>query len=167
MNILVIGAGSFGTAIANELSSNNLNNVLLFSKNLDKVNEINQKHTNKTSFPNKQISDRLRATNSKKDISNADVIFIALPSSIIIDYLLPLDSFFSKDVLFVNLSKGLLESATTIVEKIKILFNTDNVVTLKGPSFSSEVIEHADTLLTLGYSTKKQYDIISAIIQDT
>jgi glycerol-3-phosphate cytidylyltransferase len=167
MNILVIGAGSFGTAIANELAVNSLNNVLLFSKNLDKVNEINQKHTNKTSFPNKQISHRLRATNSKKDISNADVIFIALPSSIIIDYLLPLDSFFSKDILFVNLSKGLLESATTIVEKIKVLFNTDNVVTLKGPSFSSEVIEHADTLLTLGYSTKKQYDIISAIIQDT
>ena len=167
MNILVIGAGSFGTAIANELSANNLNNVLLFSKNLDKVNEINQKHTNKTSFPNKQISDRLRATNSKKDISNADIIFIALPSSIIIDYLLPLESFFSKDILFVNLSKGLLESATTIVEKIKVLFQTDNVVTLKGPSFSSEVIEHADTLLTLGYSTKKQYDIISAIIQDT
>ena len=167
MNILVIGAGSFGTAIANELAVNSLNNVLLFSNNLDKVNEINQKHTNKTSFPNKQISHRLRATNSKKDISNADVIFIALPSSIIIDYLLPLDSFFSKDILFVNLSKGLLESATTIVEKIKVLFNTDNVVTLKGPSFSSEVIEHADTLLTLGYSTKKQYDIISAIIQDT
>jgi len=167
MNILVIGAGSFGTAIANELSVNSLNNVSLFSKNLEKVDEINEQYTNKTSFPNKQISKRLRATNSKKDISKVDIIFIALPSSVIIDYLLPLDSFFSKDVLFVNLSKGLLESGVTIVEKIKELFQTDNVVTLKGPSFSSEVMEHADTLLTLGYSTKKQYDIINKIIQGT
>jgi len=33
MNILVLGAGTFGTAIANELSVNKDNNVILFSRN--------------------------------------------------------------------------------------------------------------------------------------
>ena len=33
MNILVLGAGTFGTAIANELSVNTENKVVLFSRN--------------------------------------------------------------------------------------------------------------------------------------
>ena len=32
MNILVLGAGLFGTAIANELSVNKNNNVIIFSR---------------------------------------------------------------------------------------------------------------------------------------
>ena len=37
MNIIVLGAGAFGTAIANELSVNRANKVLLYSRNQKKV----------------------------------------------------------------------------------------------------------------------------------
>ena len=37
MNIIVLGAGTFGTAIANELSVNTLNRVLLYSRNQKKL----------------------------------------------------------------------------------------------------------------------------------
>ena len=47
MNIIVFGAGTFGTAIAKALSMNKENNVQLFSKNESKVNEINTLNTNK------------------------------------------------------------------------------------------------------------------------
>ena len=43
----------------------------------------------------------------------------------------------------------------------------DNVVTLKGPSFAVEVIEHADTLLTLGYTTLEQYNMVKEALKDT
>ena len=46
MNIIVLGAGSFGTAVGNELSANKLNQVCLFSRNDSKVKEINKDHTN-------------------------------------------------------------------------------------------------------------------------
>ena len=51
MNIIVLGAGTFGTAIANELSVNTQNKVILFSRNDNKVHEINDFHTNKKCFP--------------------------------------------------------------------------------------------------------------------
>lgn len=167
MNILVLGAGTFGTAIANELSLNIGNKVVLFSRNQEKVDEINNNHTNKVCFPNKHLTKQLTATFDKKVIENTDVIFIALPSSVIIENLISLKSHFSKDVLFVNLSKGLLENGETIVDRIKGELETENVVALKGPSFAVEVMEHADTLLTLGYSKKEQYEIINRIIKDT
>jgi len=167
MNILVLGAGTFGTAIANELSGNTDNNVVLFSRNQDKVDEINISNTNKSCFPNKHLTKFLSATSDKNEIKNADVIFITLPSSVIIDNLCSLQSYFKKDVLLVNLSKGLFVGGVTIVDEIKKSLNTDNVVTLKGPSFAVEVMEHADTLLTLGYTTNQQYELINKIIKNT
>ena len=167
MNILVLGAGTFGTAIANELSVNTENKVTLFSRNQEKVEEINQFHTNKSCFPNKHLTKHLKASSDKEFIRDADIVFIALPSSVIIENLIALKSFFKDDVLFVNLSKGLFEGGVTIVESVKKELDTENVVTLKGPSFAIEVMEHADTLLTLGYSTKEQYEIINKIIIDT
>jgi glycerol-3-phosphate cytidylyltransferase len=167
MKIIVLGAGAFGTAIANELSENTKNNVILFSRNKDKVYEINLHNTNKSCFPNKYLTKNLTATHDKNKIKSADIIFIALPSNVIIENLKSLKSYFSQSVLFVNLSKGLLANGETIVDRVKIELNTGHVVSLKGPSFAVEVMEHADTLLTLGYSTKEQYEIINRIIKDT
>ena len=52
MNIIVLGAGTFGTAIANELSVNTSNKVLLYSRNQKKVDEINTQNTNKSCCTN-------------------------------------------------------------------------------------------------------------------
>ena len=167
MNIFVLGAGTFGTAIANALSVNTNNNVVLFSRSKLKVKEINSSNTNKLCFPNKHLCKHLTASTDKNQLINADIILIALPSKVIIQNLQYLKTYFKKDVLFVNLSKGIYQGGITIVESIKYELKTENVVTLKGPSFAVEVMEHADTLLTLGYTTNDQYNKINSIIKDT
>ena len=167
MNIIVLGGGAFGTAIANELSINTENNVVLFSRSQQKVDEINSFHTNKSCFPNKHLAKSLLATSDKNEIKKAEVVFIALPSNVIIESFLVLQSYFNEDALFVNLSKGLFSEGITVVERINEKFGITNIVTLKGPSFAIEVLEHADTLLTLGYSTNEQYEVINKIIKNT
>ena len=109
----------------------------------------------------------IRSNRDKNEIRNVDVIFIALPSPVIIENLNALKSYFKEGVLLVNLSKGLFADGVTIVESIQTSIGIDNVVTLKGPSFAVEVMEHADTLLTLGHSTSKQYEIINTLIKNT
>ncbi len=167
MNIIVLGAGTFGTAIANELSVNTENNVVLFSRSQQKVDEINTCNTNKSCFPNKHLTKFLSATSDGNEIKKADVIFIALPSTVIIENLLILQSYFNEDALFVNLSKGLFADGLTIVEGIKKSIGIDNVVTLKGPSFAVEVMEHTDTLLTFGYTIEQQYELLDKIVKNT
>tara|TARA_Y100001978_G_C23644505_1_gene410030 strand:- start:238 stop:1209 length:972 start_codon:yes stop_codon:yes gene_type:complete len=167
MNILVLGAGTFGTAIANELAINKKNNVFLFSRSSDKVREINQNNTNQDFFPNKKLTKELTATSDINDIKFIDIIFIALPSSIIIDTLFSIKYNFKKNVLIINLSKGLYKNGITIVESIKKKIDVKNVITLKGPSFAVEIIEHAETLLTLGYSNLNQYRTVRKIIKNT
>jgi len=167
MNILVLGAGTFGTAIANEFSVNKDNRVVLFSRNQDKVDEINTLHTNKSCFPNKHLTKGLQASSDKNTIRNADILLVALPSSVIIETLVKLKPYFKEDILVVNLSKGLFIGGVTVVDEIKKSLNIDNVVTLKGPSFAVELMEHSDTLLTLGYTTKQQYESINKIVKNT
>ena len=167
MNILVLGGGTFGTAIANELSVNTENNVVLFSRSKKKVDEINNYHTNKSCFPNKHLTKFLSATSDKQEIKKADVVFIALPSTVIIENLFILQSYFNDEALFVNLSKGLFANGVTVVDSIRNNLGFTNIVTLKGPSFAVELMEHADTLLTLGYSTNQQYLVIKRIINNT
>jgi len=167
MNIIVLGAGTFGTAIANELSVNTANNVLLFSSNQLKVEEINTNNTNRFCFPNKRLNNRLQATSDKNYINKAAIILIALPSNVILENLSVLKSYFHQNVLLVNLSKGILQGGVTIVECIQKELGINNVVTLKGPSFAVELMEHADTLLTLGYTTPEQYDMVFSAVKGT
>ena len=167
MNILVLGAGVFGSAIANELSVNTENNVVLFSRSQQKIDEINNYHTNKSCFPNKHLTKFLSATCDKNEIKKADIVFIALPSNVIVENLVMLQSYFKQEALFVNLSKGLFAKGITVVDRIREDLGFTNIVTLKGPSFAVEVMEHADTLLTLGYSTNQQYEVINTIIKNT
>ena len=74
MKIIVLGAGSFGTAIANELSLNPKNKVILFSSNKSKVKEINSFHTNTSCFPNKILSKELKASFDRSVISDANIV---------------------------------------------------------------------------------------------
>ena len=62
MNIIVLGSGAFGTSIANALSINIENKVMLFSSNPSKVDEINLEKTNQSIFPNKHLNNNIKAT---------------------------------------------------------------------------------------------------------
>ena len=66
-----------------------------------------------------------------------------------------------------NLSKGLFAKGVTVIESIEEKLGIKNIVTLKGPSFAVELIDHADTLLTLGYKTNAQYQIMCSIFKGT
>ena len=79
MNILVLGGGTFGTAIANELSVNTENNVVLFSRSQQKVDEINTYHTNKSCFPNKHLTKFLSATSDKNEIKKLMLFLLPYP----------------------------------------------------------------------------------------
>jgi len=72
----VIGAGSFGSSVANLLAENN--KVILYARNPDVVEEINHKHqSGKFSFDRKIV-----ATNDLQTIAReCDLLFPVIPSS--------------------------------------------------------------------------------------
>ncbi|HUH73378.1 MAG TPA: NAD(P)H-dependent glycerol-3-phosphate dehydrogenase [Chitinophagales bacterium] len=98
----VIGAGSFGTAVANLLAENR--RVLLYSRSIDKVNDINK---NKVSA-GQQIHHHIIATNDIEDFcQQCYLIFPSVPSSNFRSMLQDFAPFLRPDHILVHTTKGL------------------------------------------------------------
>jgi len=167
MKIFIIGSGTFGTAIANELSRDIDNEVVIFSRSKETKDEINNLHTNKKYFPDNILNDSLVCSNDFSEIRSADIIFIALPSSVLPIVVKSFSSYVSENQIIVNLSKGILLDGKTILDFLKEELTSNNIVSLKGPSFAVEIMKRNPTLLTLGYSEENQKNIIYSIFQKT
>ena len=164
MNIGVLGAGKFGIAIANQLSRNKENKVIVFSRCSKKVDSINSRQ--KVEFYTDNLSKSLKATNDLKIIGNFDVLFFAIPSSNVADLSKDIFTYLSNKTLIVNLTKGLIKDLT-VYEFLKISFNKNHILTLKGPSFASELISCSTTIFTLGYSLEKHKNLFLDIFRGT
>ena len=87
--IAVIGAGAWGTAIAN-LIAKNFANVLknpicLIANDAQVINEINNHHSNSQFLPKVKLSNNIKACgNLENEIKNIDLVFIVTPSQTIL-----------------------------------------------------------------------------------
>ena len=167
MKILILGGGAFGTAIGNQLSFNSENDVTLLIRDQNKVTEINSSHSNKKYFPNKLINPRLKASNNYSLVKDSEVLFIALPAKAILEEVKNIKKYLSSKTLIVNLSKGIFQGGSTIIESLIKVLKHDNIVCMKGASFAGEMMDRSPTLLTLGFDTKNQYNTINKLLQKT
>jgi glycerol-3-phosphate dehydrogenase (NAD(P)+) len=165
-NIVVIGAGSFGTAVANALTLNSRNNVTIITRTRKQAEEINENHTNSQYFPNRKLH-HFCATIDFEIIAKADVIFLAIPSGLFSDIIYKLKPFLHKESVVVNLSKGFGNNGKTIVEDLKNDLSHQLVVTLKGPTFASELMTGIPSIFTLGFNVKREAQLVKEIFSGT
>lgn len=167
MKILVLGAGSFGTAIAQQLAVNPENEIEIFFREAAAANIFNTHKINEKYFPNYRINQAVSAVYNPEEIQKARVVLLAVPAKNMKRVCVTLKPFLSKDTLLVNLSKGIYKGGLTLVEFLKRELDHKNTVSLKGPSFSAEMIHNQATLMTLGFENRKQLKCIKRITTET
>jgi len=165
--IAVIGAGQFGTAISNSLALNQKNQVKLFSHNNSKIEDINKRKKNSQIYPNTILNNFLSASSDFKLLKEFKIIFIAIPSYAILQFLNENKNYISDKALVVNLAKGLINNNITIVELIKDLIPNSYVASMKGPSFAVELLKGSNTLFTFGSENSQSFEIINSITSKT
>ena len=79
--ILIIGAGAWGTALANVLATKKNNEVYIWARNPITISEINNKFSNKKYFKNFQLSKKLKAITGEINIKEFNFVFYVLPAS--------------------------------------------------------------------------------------
>ncbi|NBV06987.1 MAG: NAD(P)-dependent glycerol-3-phosphate dehydrogenase [Proteobacteria bacterium] len=155
--IIVIGAGSWGTAIAN-LVAQNSSKVFLSANRLDIVEEINKKNTNQRFLPNIKLSKNIKAIEDfSEEIKTADLVFIVTPSSSATEIFTKIKQIkLKKNCGFVICSKGfehnslmLLSDAFEKTTKIK------NYAVFSGPNFAIEVANQEPSVTTIASRNKK------------
>ncbi|MDO4415059.1 MAG: NAD(P)H-dependent glycerol-3-phosphate dehydrogenase [Erysipelotrichaceae bacterium] len=142
MKIIVLGTGSWGTALAQVLADNG-HEAVLWGISDEEIDDINQNHHNSKYFET-PISEKLRATKDLGEARDADVILAAVPTMALESVLTKAAEQVSKPVIVINVAKGFHpvthERLSEVIKKIMPEDKTKAVVSLIGPSHAEEVI---------------------------
>jgi glycerol-3-phosphate dehydrogenase (NAD(P)+) len=165
-NIVFLGAGSIGTALGNSLAARQDLNVSLLSVEHDVVDSITSSHINQKYFPNIRLNQSLKATTDQNILKNAGVVFIAIPSVAVVDYMQQIRLLLSEDALLVNLAKG-FGCHQQIISQCLAEHLPNPVCALKGPSFAREIINNSPTAFTLAANDIELCKQLEPIFDDT
>lgn len=147
--IAVIGAGSWGTALAIVLADNGYR-VRLWARREEQVKEINEHRTNEHYLPKTTIPDSITAySNLSEAIQGISTILLVVPTKAIREVVREINQSLTKKTLFIHASKGIeLETYKRISEMIEEEVDPDKkeaVVVLSGPSHAEEVVKRQPT----------------------
>lgn len=166
MKVSIIGPGSFGTALA-QLISSNKHQVKLFGRNDIIINSINQNNINVVYHPLIKLNDNIKAynINQKAKIENSDIIFFCVPSGstrIVSKYLR--DSIDHQ--ILISTAKGIeYPSLRYMTQVIKEESGNDTIFSLSGPNFADELIRNLLSGITLGIDKSNMKNEIIEIFQ--
>ena len=144
--VAVLGAGSWGSVLANLLVDNG-HEVELWSRDQDQVDRLNKDHVNPAYMKDFNYSSKLHATtNMKAAVKGADVILIVIPTKGIRQVAHKLDGVLAdleQRSLIVHATKGLEQNtykrpSEMIKEEIDPKYRRD-IVVLSGPSHAESV----------------------------
>ncbi|MEZ5083096.1 MAG: NAD(P)H-dependent glycerol-3-phosphate dehydrogenase [Bacteroidales bacterium] len=165
-NIIIIGAGSIGTALGNTLAKKKDCNVTLLSIEQDVVESINGSRYNEKYFPKIKLSKFLKATTEVSVLRNADIVFLAIPSVVTVDYTINLGDNLPQQAILLNMAKGFSKDNTTITESLRAKLSNP-VCSFKGPTFARELINKLPTAFTVGSEVKEHKYLFTNLFKET
>lgn len=161
--IVILGTGAWGTALANVIADSG-NQVLMWGIDEDEVNNIN-KHNNRKYYGSKRLNKNISATTDVKTaIFKANYIIVAIPSKFIKGVLENIKNMVNSNPIIINATKGLdPETMSPWCDSIREILNTDNVVSLTGPSFAIDVINKKPTIVNIVSKNEELFMKVSSI----
>lgn len=144
--ITILGAGSWGTAIAKLLYDNG-HKVTMWSFLQEQADIINKEHENKEFLPSVFIPKDLKVTHIDKDaIGDSEIIVLAVPSKFVRQTIKRFKPLLNEKNIIVNVAKGLEDDTLyRLSEVIEEELPMCKVVVMSGPSHAEEVSKKIPT----------------------
>lgn len=150
--VCVLGAGSWGTALALVLARSGKRQVRLYTREQEQVIKINHSRENSDYLPGITLPDNIQLTsNLAAAIDNIDACIYALPCIAIDDYLPQLSD---ADYPVIAACKGLHpDHMMRSDEMLAQYIDRSRIAILSGPSFAIEVAQNQPTAITMAAET--------------
>lgn len=165
-NIVIIGAGSIGTALGNTLAKKKDCSVNLLSIEPEVVKSINETRYNSKYFPKIKLSKFLKATIDTSILKDAEIIFLAIPSNVTVDYALNIKDIVKPDAIFLNMAKGFSLDQKTIAESLSAQL-PNPICSFKGPTFARELVNKLPTGFTVGSTIEDHERLFAELFKGT
>ena len=146
MRIAVLGAGSWGTTLANMLAKKG-EEVRLWAYEAEVVEAVNRDHMNPVFLPNSPLEPALKAFNDPLEaLHNVEAILSVPPSHALRSVLQRIRGHVPRGMLFVSATKGLETGTLDLMsDVITEELPGARLAVLSGPSFAREVYEGRPT----------------------
>lgn len=157
----VIGAGSWGTALARVLAKNG-HQVTVWSIMEDEIAMLREKHEHELKLPGVKLPDSIYYTTDLKEaVENKEMLVLAVPSPFTRSTAKSMAPFVKKGQLIVNVAKG-IEDVTymTLTDIIEEEIPGAVAAVLSGPSHAEEVGKDMPTTLVAGAAKKETAEYI-------
>ncbi|MBF0336773.1 MAG: NAD(P)-dependent glycerol-3-phosphate dehydrogenase [Nitrospirae bacterium] len=149
-DISVIGAGSWGSVLANMLGEKGLQ-VMLWSLERDVVEGIRTDRVNHLYMPGLRMSERVTPTDDISEAAGgAPILLLVVPSQFVRGVLHNMLAHMASDAIIVSAIKGIEKGTLQTASEIIRQYCPHERAVLSGPSFAAEVASGKPTAITLG-----------------
>ena len=143
MRVAVIGAGSWGTAVANIVGSKQV--VTLWARRPELADSINNARVNSDYLPGFALSDRITATSDlEAALADAEAVVMGVPSHGFRSVLKTVGGEISSDTPILSLAKGVeqetLMRMTEVAADVLPDHRADRIGVLTGPNLAKEIV---------------------------
>jgi glycerol-3-phosphate dehydrogenase (NAD(P)+) len=164
--VAVIGAGSWGTALA-IVAARAGHDVLLWSRNAAVVESINLNHVNPLYLTDAFIPNSVRANGDIEEVTNgAELVILAAPSHAIRGLVATMVPALLAEMIMVSATKGIeIETGKRISQVVaEVVPEADQprFVCLSGPSFAKEVVENHPTAIVAASEDRDASRLVQA-----
>ena len=154
--VSVIGAGSWGTALALLLYKNE-HEVTVWSYQEEEVRMLSEKREHVSKLPGVRIPDEIYFTaDIKEAVEGKDAVVLAVPSIHVRSTARMISPYAKKGQMFVDVAKGIEEDTLmTLSQQIEEEMPQADVAVLSGPSHAEEVGRGLPTTVCIGAHTEE------------
>ena len=154
--VSVIGAGSWGTALALLLSKNG-HDVTMWSILEDEIRMLDKEREHKSKLPGVKLPDTMKfTTDLKKAVEGRDFLVLAVPSTFTRGTAKNMCPYVAEGQIIVDVAKGIEEATLmTLSQQIEDEIPQADVAVLSGPSHAEEVGRGLPTTVVVGAKTEK------------
>ncbi len=147
--ISVLGAGAWGTALANAIAAPG-RRVTLYARDEAVAAEIARRGTNERYLPGVKIAPEVTATATLADAAIADVLLLAVPTQTLRELATELAPFLPGGVPAIACAKGIEQgSGVFVTEIVAAILPQAHRAILSGPSFAADVARGLPTAVTI------------------
>ena len=158
--VTVVGAGSFGTALATVLAAAG-NKVQIWARELEVVASINHDHRNPAYLTDLMLPTSITAVSKlENNLKSQELILFATPSHTLREITSKIKPCLTGNELLVTVSKGIENNtfktmSQILIEVMKGVTNEDKIGVLYGPSHAEEVAKlRPTTVVAAAYSNE-------------
>ncbi len=165
-NIAVLGAGSWGTALALHLGHQGYPvNLWVFEPDL--AEEMCRTRENPRFLPGHRLPDCVHPSNDLEEVvRNRNFIILVTPSHVVATLARRLEPLIADHALIVNASKGLEEETYLPLSQVlkRELGPTVGLATLSGPTFAKEVAQQVPSTIVVASNSNENAEIAQNIL---